>query len=77
MMKKYSDTTTHDSYQYLEQLQSMDKATKRELTLRFTGEQYEKLKALDWLEHKQELNIMLAIIECIVKRVKNGNNVQS
>ena len=78
MMNGYYDGTAYDSEKLLKQLDSMDKEKKsapKEITLRFSERQYEKLKSFDGLELKEKLNIMYAVIDFIVKQVKTGVDI--
>jgi hypothetical protein len=47
----------------------------KEIRLRFSERQYQKLKSFDGLELKEKLNIMYAVIDFIVKHVKNGVDI--
>jgi methionine-rich copper-binding protein CopC len=74
MMNGYFNGAAYDSEKLLKQLDSMDKEKKsapKEITLRFS----EKLKAFSRLELKEQLDIMYAVIEFIVKQVKNGVDI--
>ena len=67
--------TGHDSYRFLKQLDQQDNepsAATKEIRLRFSERQYEILKSFDDLGLKQKLNVMYAVIDFIVKHVKNG-----
>jgi len=75
MVNGYSDGTSYDSEKLLKQLDSMDKEKKsapKEIRLRFSERQYEVLKSFDDLGLKEKLNVMFAVIDFIVKHVKNG-----
>ena len=75
MMNGYSDGTVYDSEKLLKQLDSMDeekKSTPKEIRLRFSERQYEVLKSFDDLGLKEKLNVMYAVIDFIVKHVKNN-----
>ena len=77
-MTRYFYETTHDSSRFLKQLDPKDNeptmATK-EIRLRFSERQYEKLKSFDGLGLKEKLDVMYAVIDFIVKQVKNGGNI--
>jgi cobalamin biosynthesis Co2+ chelatase CbiK len=78
MMNGYFDGTAYDSEKLLKQLDSMDeekKSTPKEIRLRFSERQYEILKSSHGLGLKEKLNIMYAVIDFIVKQVKNGVDV--
>jgi hypothetical protein len=78
MMNGYFDGTAYDSEKLLKQLDSMDKEKRsalKEIMLRFSERQYEKLKSFDGLGLKEKLNIMYALIDFIVKQVKNGVDI--
>ena len=78
MMNGYFNGTAYDSEKLLKQLDSMDKEklnTPKEIRLRFSERQCEKLKSFDALELKEKLNIMYAVIDFIVKQVKNGVDI--
>ena len=78
MMNGYFNGTAYDSEKLLKQLDSMDeekKSTPKEIRLRFSERQYEKLKSFDGLVLKEKLNIMYVVIDFIVKQVKNGVDV--
>ena len=75
MMNGYSDGTAYDSEKLLKELDSMDKekkSTPKEIRIRFSERQCEKLKAFNRLELKEQLDIMYSIIDFVVKQVKNG-----
>jgi len=70
--------TVYDSEKLLKQLDSMEEEKRsgpKEIRLRFSEGQYEKLKSFDGLELKEKLNIMYAAIDFIVKQVKNGVDI--
>ena len=74
MMNGYFNGTAYDSEKLLKQLDSMElekKSGPKEIRLRFSERQYEKLKSFDGLELKEKLNIMYGVIDFIVKQVKN------
>ena len=78
MMNGYFNGTAYDSEKLLKQLDSMElekKSPPKEIKLRFSERQYEKLKSFDGLELKEKLNIMYAVIDFIVKQVKNGGDI--
>ena len=78
MMNGYFNGTAYDSEKLLKQLDSMDKeknSAPKEIRLRFSERQYEKLKSFDSLELKEKLNIMYGVIDFIVRQVKNGVDV--
>jgi hypothetical protein len=78
MMNGYFDGTAYDSEKLLKQLDSMDKEKKsgpKEIRLRFSERQCEILKAFDNLELNEKLNIMYAVIDFIVRQVKNGVDI--
>ncbi|HMK77573.1 MAG TPA: hypothetical protein VK568_15530 [Thermodesulfobacteriota bacterium] len=78
MMNRYFDGTTYDSERLLKQLDSMEEekgSGPKEIRLRFSERQYEKLKFFDGLELKEKLNIMYGVIDFIVRQVKNGVDI--
>jgi hypothetical protein len=78
MMNGYFDGTAYDSEKLLKQLDSMDKEKRsgpKEITLRFSERQCEKLKSFDGLGLKEKLNIMYGVIDFIVRQVKNGVDI--
>ncbi len=63
-----------DSYRLLKQLDPKNNEPRmamKEIKLRFSERQYEKLKSFDGLGLKEKLDIMYAVIDFIVKQVKN------
>ena len=75
MMNGYFNGTAYDSEKLLEQLDSIEQEKKsgpKEIRLRFSERQYEKLKSFDGLGLKEKIDIMYAVIDFIVKQVKNG-----
>jgi hypothetical protein len=78
MMNGYFGGTAYDSEKLLKQIDSMEKEKKnapREITIRFSERQYEKLKSFDGLGFKEKLDVMYAVIDFIVKQVKNGIDI--
>jgi hypothetical protein len=78
MMNGYFNGTTYDSEKLLKQLDSMDKEklnTPKEIRIRFGERQCEKLKSFDGLALKKKLNVMYAVIDFIVRQVKNGVDI--
>ena len=81
MMNGYFNGTAYDSEKLLKQLDSMKEENNepsmamKEIRLRFSERQYQKLKSFDDLELKEKLNIMYAVIDFIVKHVKNGVDI--
>jgi hypothetical protein len=76
-MTVYFAETGHDSSRLLTELdlnKEERKKTIKEITLRFSDRQYDMLKSFDTLELKEKLNIMCAVIDFIVKQVKNGTD---
>jgi len=74
----YFAETGHDSYRFLKQLDQQDNEPSmamKEIRLRFSERQYEILKSFDDLDLKEKLNIMYAVIDFIVKQVKNGVDI--
>jgi hypothetical protein len=70
--------TGHDSYRFLKELDQKDNEPSmamKEIRLRFSERQYQKLKSFDDLELKEKLNIMYAVIDFIVKHVKNDADI--
>ena len=70
--------TGHDSYRFLKQLDQENNEPRmamKEIRLRFSERQYEILKSFDGLGLKEKLNIMYAVIDFIVKHVKNGVDI--
>jgi hypothetical protein len=77
-MTGYFAETGHDSYRFLKQLDQKNnepRMTMKEIRLRFSERQYEKLKSFDSLGLKEKLNIMYGVIDFIVKQVKNGVDI--
>ena len=75
MMQNHFAGTAYDTHRLLEELdlkKEERKKTVKEITLRFSDRQYEMLKSFDTLELKEKLNIMCAVIDFILKQVKNG-----
>ena len=78
MINGYFNGTAYDSEKLLKQLDSMEKeksSAPKEIRIRFSERQYEKLKSFDGLELKEKLNIMYAVIDFIVKQVKNDVDI--
>jgi len=78
MMQNHFGGTAYDSHRLLEELDLKKedrKKTVKEITLRFSDRQYEMLKSFDALELKEKLNIMCAVIDFILKQVKNGVDI--
>jgi len=78
-MTGYFAETGHDSYRFLKQLDQKDNEpgmAMKEIKLRFSERQYEKLKSFDGLGLKEKLDIMYAVIDFILKQVKNGTDGQ-
>jgi len=78
MMNGYFNGTAYDSEKLLEQLDSIEQEKKsgpKEIRLRFSERQYEKLKSFDGLGLKEKIDIMYAVIDFIVKQVKNGAGI--
>ncbi|HVP79514.1 MAG TPA: hypothetical protein VMV04_16635 [Thermodesulfobacteriota bacterium] len=76
-MQNHFAETGHDSHRLLTELdlnKEERKKTMKEITLRFSDRQYEMLKSFDTLELKEKLNIMCAVIDFILKQVKNGTD---
>jgi len=79
MMQNHFAGTAYDTHRLLEELdlkKEERKKTVKEITLRFSDRQYEMLKSFDTLELKEKLDIMYAVIDFIVKQVKNGTDGQ-
>lgn len=77
-MTGHFSETGHDSYRFLKQLDQENNEPSmaiKEIRLRFSERQYEKLKSFDGLELKEKLNIMYGVIDFIVKQVKNGGDI--
>ena len=78
MMQNHFGATIYDAHRLLKELDlhedEIKKCTK-EITLRFNDRQYEKLKSFDTLELKEQLNIMQAVIEFIVRQVRTGVDI--
>jgi len=78
MMNGYFNATAYDSEKLLKQVDSMNKEKRsapKELRIRFSERQCEKLKSFDGLGLKEKLDIMYAVIDFIVKYVKNGVDI--
>jgi hypothetical protein len=78
-MTGYLYERSHDSHKLLAELDmKIEEKTNptKEITLRFSDRQYEMLRSFDALELKEQLNIMQAVTEFIVKQIKNGPEVQ-
>ncbi len=78
MMNRYFDGTACDSEKLLKQLDSMDnekKSAPKEIRIRFSERQCEKLKAFNRLGLKEQLDIMYSVIDFIVGQVKNGVDI--
>jgi len=74
MMNGYFDGIAYDTHRLLTELdlnKDERKKTIKEITLRFSDRQYQMLKSFDTLELKEKLNIMYAVIDFIVRQVKN------
>jgi aminopeptidase-like protein len=77
-MAGYFAETGHDSYRFLKQLDPENNEPSmamKEIRLRFSERQYEILKSFDGLGLKEKLNIMYAVIDFIVKQIKNGVDI--
>lgn len=75
MMNGYLRGTDYDSERLLKQLDSITSEKKnapKEIRIRFSERQCEKLKSFNRLELKEQLDIMYSVIDFIVKQVKNG-----
>ena len=75
MIQNHVCTTIYDAHRLLKGIDlhgDERKKCTREITLRFSERQYEKLKSFDGLGLKEKLDIMYAVIDFIVKQVKNG-----
>ncbi len=78
MMQNHFAGTAYDSHRLLTELdlnKEEKKKTMKEIRLRFSERQYEKLKSFDSLELKEKLDVMYAVIDFIVKQVKNGVDI--
>lgn len=78
MKQNHFGPTIYDAHRLLKELdlhQDESKKCTKEITLRFNDRQFEKLKSFDTLGLKEQLNIMQAVIEFIVRQVKNGTDV--
>jgi hypothetical protein len=79
MMQNHFAGTAYDTHRLLEELdlsKEERKKTIKEIKLRFSERQHEKLKSFDGLELKEKLDIMYAVIDFIVNQVKNGTDGQ-
>ena len=79
MMQNHFAGTAYDSHRLLTELdlnKEEKKEIMKEITLRFSERQYEKLKSFDGLGLKEKLDVMYAVIDFIVKQVKNGTDIQ-
>ncbi len=78
-MKPHGRTTIYDAHRLLQEFdmhKDETKKTPKEITIRFSDTQIEKMKSFGTLEHKEQLNIMQAVMDFIVKQVKNGSDLQ-
>jgi hypothetical protein len=78
MMQNHFGGTAYDTHGLLTELdlnKEEREKTIKEITLRFSDRQYEMLKSFDTLELKKKLNIMCAVIDFILKQVKNGVDI--
>ena len=74
MMQNHFGATLYDAHRLLKELDLQEDERKKcakEITLRFSERQYEKLKSFDGLELKEKLDVMYAVIDFIVKQVKS------
>ena len=79
MMQNHVGATIYDAHRLLKELDlhgDERKKCRKEITLRFSERQYEKLKSFDSLGLKEKLDIMHAVMDFIVKQVKNGTGGQ-
>ena len=79
MMQNHFAGTAYDSHRLLTELdlnKEEKKEIMKEITLRFSERQYEKLKSFDGLGLKEKLDVMYAVIDFIVKQVKNGTDIK-
>ena len=77
MMQNHFAGTAYDSHRLLTELdlnKEEKKEIMKEIRLRFSERQYEKLKSFDSLGLKEKLDIMHAVIDFILKQVKNGTD---
>ena len=77
MMQNHVGATIYDAHRLLKELDLHEDERKKctkEIILRFNDRQFEKLKSFDTLGLKEQLNIMQAVIDFIVKQVKNGTD---
>ena len=77
-MQNQVGATIYDAHRLLKELDLHEDERKKctkEITLRFSERQYEKLKSFDVLGLKEKLDIMYAVIDFIVRRVKNGVDI--
>ncbi len=73
-MTVHFSETDLDSYRVLKQLDPKNNEPRmgmKQIKLRFSERQYEKLKSFDGLGLKEKLDIMYAVIDYIAKQVKN------
>ncbi len=78
MMNGNFDGTAYDSEKLLKQLGSMNREKKslpKEITIRFSERQCEKLTSFNRLDLKEQLDIMYSVIDFIVGQVKNGVDI--
>ena len=78
MMNGYFNGTAYDSEKLLKQLGSIEEEKRnapKEIRIRFSERQCERLKSFDGLGLKEKLNVMYAVIDFIVKQVKNGVDI--
>jgi hypothetical protein len=79
MMQNNASATIYDAHRLLKDLDLNEDERKKcakEITLRFNDRQFDKLRSFDTLGFKEQLNIMQAVIESIVRQVKNGTGGQ-
>ena len=73
-MQNHFAGTAYNTHRLLTELdlnKDERKKTIKEITLRFSDRQYQMLKSFDTLELKEKLNIRYAVIDFIVRQVKN------
>jgi hypothetical protein len=79
MMQNHFAGTAYDTHRLLEELdlkKEERKKTTKEIKLRFSDRQYEKLKSFDTLELKEKLNIMCGVIDFILEHVNKESEIQ-
>jgi hypothetical protein len=79
MMQNHFAGTAYDTHRLLEELdlkKEERRKTIKEMTLRFSDRQYEKLKSFDTLGLKEKMNIMCGVIEFMLKQVKEESEIQ-